>query len=101
MDGNISIYNIYIIFELYAKYGNSKKKKTGLPFGKKKKGAAAEAAAAPKVTGREPIETGINIPDFRIYRLITRDILDCCKGLYYDTATDTFAIYIYLVILLG
>jgi formylglycine-generating enzyme required for sulfatase activity len=51
---------------LSAKYGESNKKKGRLPFGKKKKAAAAEAATAPKVVGRVPIETGINIPDFRL-----------------------------------
>jgi gliding motility-associated lipoprotein GldJ len=50
---------------LSEKYGDGSKKKMGLPFGKKKKGAA-EVASAPKVTGRVPIETGINIPDFRL-----------------------------------
>ena len=51
---------------LSAKYGDSQGKKgLKLHLGKKKKGAA-ETAAAPKVVGRVPIETGINIPDFRL-----------------------------------
>jgi len=51
--------------EMYAKYGDKGGKK-GLSFGKKKKEDAATAEAAPKVTGRVPIETGINLPDFRL-----------------------------------
>lgn len=51
---------------LAEKYGNGGKKGGfKLPFGKKNKGAEAVAEVKP-TSGRVPIETGINIPDFRL-----------------------------------
>ncbi len=53
---------------LYTKYGDTgAKKKGGLPFGKKKKGAESDAlTAAPKTSGRLAIESGNVMPDFRL-----------------------------------
>lgn len=50
--------------EMFAKYGANNGKK-GLSFGRKKKDDAAVAEAKP-AGGRVPIETGINLPDFRL-----------------------------------
>jgi sulfatase modifying factor 1 len=52
--------------EMFAKYGEKGGKKL-LSFGKKKKGDAAAAEAPTASTGgRVPIETGMNLPDFRL-----------------------------------
>jgi len=53
---------------LAQKYGDSQGKKKGLklPFGKKKKGSSSAVAEVKQAGGRVPIETGINIPDFRL-----------------------------------